>query len=106
MAWVTGAANGIGRATAQAFADEGASLVLADIDEAALEAVVKQIVDDGGKAVAVVGSIAERERVQSMAEAAMENYGRLDILINNAGINRDGLVVKVKDGEVGMMGAH
>ncbi len=104
VAWVTGAANGIGRATAQAFADEGASLVLADIDEAALEAVVKQIVDDGGKAVAVVGSIAERKHVQSMAEAAMENYGRLDILINNAGINRDGLVVKVKDGAVGMMG--
>jgi NAD(P)-dependent dehydrogenase (short-subunit alcohol dehydrogenase family) len=104
VAWVTGSGNGIGRATAQAFADEGARLVLADIDEAALETVVKQIVDGGGEAAAVVGSIADRKDVQTMVDTAMEQYGRLDILINNAGINRDGLVVKVKDGEVRMMG--
>jgi NAD(P)-dependent dehydrogenase (short-subunit alcohol dehydrogenase family) len=104
VAWITGGGNGIGRATAQKFASEGASLVLADVDEGALAAIVKQIVDDGGQAVAVVGSIADREDVQRMADAALDNYGHLDILVNNAGINRDGLAVKVKDGEVGMMG--
>ena len=71
VAWVTGSGNGIGRATAQAFADEGARLVLADVDKAGLETIVKQIVDGGGEAVAVVGSIADRKDVQKMVDTAL-----------------------------------
>ncbi len=104
VAWVTGAANGIGRATAKAFAAEGAQLVLADIEEAELETVAKEVVEAGGEAVAIAGSVADREQVQKMVDAAIEKFGRLDILVNNAGITRDALAVKVKDGQVGFMG--
>lgn len=103
VAWITGAANGIGRATALKFADEGARLLLVDIDEPELGAITDQIDQDGGEAVAYVGSITEREPVGEMVKAALDRFGRLDILINNAGINRDALTVKVKDGQVTRM---
>ncbi len=104
VAWITGAANGIGRATARKFADEGARLLLADIDKAELDSTRRQIEEVGGEAITLVGNIADREQVQKMANAALDRYGRLDILINNAGINRDALAVKVKDGQVTSMG--
>jgi 3-oxoacyl-[acyl-carrier protein] reductase len=103
-AWITGAGMGIGRATALRFAAEGASLVLADVEGEALLDVMSEVVTGGGKAVGIEGSVAVEDDVNRMVEAALENYGRLDILINNAGINRDGLVVRVKEGEVKMMG--
>jgi 3-oxoacyl-[acyl-carrier protein] reductase len=103
VAWITGGGSGIGRATAQRFATEGASLVLSDVDEAALKDTVKEIEKSGAKVVAVTGSVTNREDVQSMVQAALDNFGRLDILINNAGINRDGLVARIKDDEVKLM---
>ncbi len=103
VAWITGGGGGIGRATALRFASEGASLVVSDVDEGALQDTVKQIEESGAKAVAVVGSVANREDVQRMVQAALDNFGRLDILINNAGINRDGLVTRIKDDEVKLM---
>ncbi len=103
VAWITGGGSGIGRATALRFAKEGASLVLSDVDEAALQDAVKEIEESGAKAVAVVGSVTNREDVQNMVQAALDNFGRLDILINNAGINRDGLVARIKDDEVRLM---
>lgn len=103
VAWVTGAGRGIGEATARRFAQEGASVILTDVDEQEVQAVAAGIQDSGGEALAAVGSVAEREEVQSMVEAGMEAYQRLDILVNNAGINRDALVVKIKDGQTTLM---
>ena len=103
VAWVTGGGSGIGRATSMLFAREGASVIVADVDEAAAQSTVKEIIESGGQALSVVGSVTARDDVERMLQLALETYGRLDILINNAGINRDGLVVKIKDGEVQRM---
>ena len=103
VALITGGAGGIGRATALRFAKEGACIVVTDMDEAGLNETAKMVNDGGGKAVAVVGSVTNRADMQKVVDAAVSNFKRLDILINNAGINKDALAVRVKDGEVKMM---
>jgi 3-oxoacyl-[acyl-carrier protein] reductase len=103
VALVTGAGNGIGRATARRLATEGAVVIVSDVDAAALNTLVADIEQAGGRGVAVAGSVAERGDVQRMVAAATERFGRLDILVNNAGITRDGLAVRVKDGQVRAM---
>src|SRR3970040_1981058 len=98
VAWITGGANGIGRATARRFAGDGARLVISDLDGEKLGEVCSEIESQGGQVVTVLGSVAERGDVQRMVDATLERFGRLDILINNAGINREGLVTRIKDG--------
>ncbi len=104
VAWITGAGSGIGRATALRFAQEGARVLVADVDGDALQETVQAIKDAGGEAVGVTGSVTDRGDVEQMVQAALDSFGKLDILINNAGINRDGLVVKIKDDQVKLMG--
>jgi 3-oxoacyl-[acyl-carrier protein] reductase len=100
VALITGGANGIGRATATRFALEGAAIVISDVDEAGL-AETKQLIEAvGGKCVVVVGSVASETDAQKMVDAAVSSFGTLHILINNAGITRDGLTARVKDGQV------
>ncbi len=103
VALITGGAGGIGRATALRFAKEGACIVVTDMDEAGLNETAKLVNDGGGKALAVGGSVTNRADMQKVVDAAVSNFKRLDILINNAGINKDALAVRVKDGEVKMM---
>ncbi|MBM2850099.1 MAG: Beta-ketoacyl-ACP reductase [Anaerolineales bacterium] len=103
VALITGGAGGIGRATALRFAREGAGVVVADMDEAGVNETARLVADAGGKAIAAAGSVTARADVQRMVDAATSNFGRLDILINNAGINKDALAVRVKDGDVKMM---
>lgn len=103
VALITGGANGIGRATALRFSREGAHLVISDLDEQGLNEVCEQIEAEGGQVAISVGSVSERADVKNMVDLAVERFGRLDILINNAGINRDGLVTRIKDGEVKFM---
>jgi 3-oxoacyl-[acyl-carrier protein] reductase len=93
VAVITGAGRGIGAATAQVFAEDGASLVLADMD---LEPVAG-IADVLGKAVAVACDVTSREQVEAMVARALSEFGRVDVLVCCAGIIRDNLLFKMTD---------
>lgn len=87
VAIVTGAGRGLGRAHALALAERGASVVVNDLGDAA--AVVAEIQAAGGRAIANSANVTDFEQVTAMVASAMQNWGRVDILINNAGILRD-----------------
>ena len=97
VAIITGAAGGIGEASAMLFAREGAKLVLAEIDAAAGEALARRLMAAGGQAIAQATDVADPASVQAMVERAMAAYGRIDILFNNAGgtISADGPVTTI-----------
>src|SRR5687768_7029587 len=86
VALVTGAGSGIGLATAKAFAQAGASVTLADIDEKAVQAAVKELGEAGHNAIAVRCNVAIEAEVASMVEQTVTAFGRLDMAFNNAGI--------------------
>jgi NAD(P)-dependent dehydrogenase (short-subunit alcohol dehydrogenase family) len=86
VAVVTGAGRGIGRATAQLFAEEGAKVVLNDIDEELVQETAELIREQGGEATVVVGDVAKAGDAEALAKAAVERYGRVDVLDNNAAI--------------------
>ena len=83
---ITGAAKGIGGATADVFAAEGARLVLTDIDADGLEARRQRLAAEGAEVVAVVGDVSIAEDARRMIDAAVEQFGRIDVLVANAGI--------------------
>lgn len=87
VAIVTGASKGIGAAIAKSLAGEGASVVVNYASsKAGADAVVSAIQDAGGKAVAVGGDVSKTSEAQGIVDAAVKNYGRLDILVNNSGV--------------------
>ena len=86
VAVITGAASGIGRATALLFAGEGARVVVADWDKSAGGRIAEEIVNAGGEAVFVHTDVSRADDVRSLINAAIEAYGRLDVLFNNAGV--------------------
>ncbi len=96
VAVITGAANGLGRETALTFAREGAKIVVADINETAGEKVVAEIARQGGVASFTTVNVANAESANQMVQHALTQYGRLDILINNAGILSDARLVKME----------
>src|SRR5205085_168247 len=83
---VTGSGSGIGRGTALALADAGMSVVVADIDEAAAQAVAKEVGERGVRGVAVKVDVADRASVEQLAEAAYNEFGEVHALHNNAGV--------------------
>jgi NAD(P)-dependent dehydrogenase (short-subunit alcohol dehydrogenase family) len=86
VAIVTGASSGMGRAIARLFAQEGAMVIAADINEEALKVIVAEIQASGGIASPVVANVSKEQDVQNMVESAVRLLGTLDILVNNAGI--------------------
>ncbi len=86
VALVTGAGSGMGLATAQAFAAEGAAVVLADINEAAVREAAKQLVAAGHKALAIRCDVADEGQVAAMVARCVSTFGRLDAAFNNAGV--------------------
>jgi NAD(P)-dependent dehydrogenase (short-subunit alcohol dehydrogenase family) len=86
VALVTGAASGMGLATAQAFAEAGAAVVLADFKEHALKAEVHKLLEAGHKAIAVRCNVSDETQVKQMVDRAVSEFGRLDAAFNNAGI--------------------
>ena len=91
VALVTGAGLGMGRATAQAFAEAGAAVLLADRDEAALRAATDELKSAGHKALGVACDVADEDQVAAMVEQSVVTFGRLDAAFNNAGVQSPAL---------------
>jgi 3-oxoacyl-[acyl-carrier protein] reductase len=96
VALLTGASQGIGRETALALAEAGAKVAAAARNEEKLSALVNEIVNAGGEAIAVKMDVAEPDQIKSGFKQVLEKFGRLDILVNNAAITRDGLAIRMK----------
>jgi len=97
IAVITGAGSGIGRATAELFAREGATVVVADKKGSAAEKVAADLVKGGHKALAVTVDVAKSTEVKAMIDAALAAYKRIDILVNNAGFGITGNVVETSE---------
>jgi len=97
VAFVTGAGRGIGAATALRLAEDGARVVLADIDLEGCQQVAAEIEQAGSQALAIFCNVADREAVEAAVAQGVERFGRLDILVNNAGVLRDNLLFKMSD---------
>jgi 3-oxoacyl-[acyl-carrier protein] reductase len=91
---VTGSARGIGRTIAEAFADQGAQVVISDLDQAAVEAVAAEI---GHGAIGVRANVTESSDIDSLIETVMQKLGRIDVVVNNAGITRDTLMIRMDE---------
>ena len=97
VAIVTGGTQGIGKASAQALAAEGAAVVICARDQERLDAVAKEIRDAGGKVLAVSADVSKAEPCERIVAEALRAYGRIDILVNNAGTSSRGAFESVGD---------
>jgi len=94
---ITGGAAGIGKATAEIFVAEGAKVIICDVNEESGKAVAEQL---GNGVLFYKVNVTNRQEVQDFADDVVKKLGRIDVLVNNAGITRDGLFVKFKEGEL------
>ena len=97
IAVVTGAAQGIGQVIATTLAQEGADVVVADLNANRCQETVDRIQQLGRKAMAVSVNVGDWDQVKSMVDHVLKEWGRIDILVNNAGITRDGLLMRMKE---------
>lgn len=97
VALITGGGSGIGEATVLRFAEEGAKLVINDVDEDDAKRVAAKVKAQGGEVLVCVADVCNKHEVESMVSQALKRFGRLDILVNNAGINRDSFAKKMSE---------
>lgn len=102
-AYVTGSGRGIGRALALKLASEGAAIVVNDLDADPANAVVDEIVDQGGRAIAVVGSVNEADFGERFINSGFEHFGGVDIIVNNAGYTWDSMIGRMTDDQFDAM---
>ena len=97
---ITGGAQGLGQAMALNLAAQGAKLALIDLDEDKLKATLELVKKAGGDGQYYLANVSDEAVVESTFEQIVKDFGTLNVLVNNAGITRDGLLVKAKDGEI------
>jgi len=91
---VTGSARGIGRAIAQTFADQGAHVVISDLEQALVESVAAQI---GRGAIGVKANVIDSSEIDALVENVVQKLGRIDVVVNNAGVTRDTLMIRMDE---------
>lgn len=96
---ITGAGGGLGAAHAKVFAQEGASVIVNDINEAAAQAVVDEITEAGGKAIVNTSDITNYDDSANAVKQAIERFGDLHVVLNNAGVNRDRMFASMTEAE-------
>lgn len=97
VAIITGAGRGIGKGIAEKLMEEGAKIIITDILKEVAEKSAEEIRKNGGKAMAFAGNVAKPDDVNAVFAKAMETYGKIDIVVNNAGMNRDAMLHKMSD---------
>jgi 3-oxoacyl-[acyl-carrier protein] reductase len=96
---ITGSARGIGYAIAEEFAKNGAKVVLSDVLADALDNSVKKLSESGADVFGVVADVTDSEQVSTLVKSVTENYGSVDVLVNNAGVTRDTLLVRMSEAD-------
>ncbi len=97
VAIVTGSGRGIGRSIAEKLGENGASLLICDIDQETTENTAKELAKQGMKTLGVKCDVTNAVEVDAMVKACVEEFGGVDILVNNAGVTRDGLLMRMKE---------
>lgn len=96
---ITGSANGIGLAAARKFSAEGAIVIISDLDSDQVATATRELQAAGGQADGHVVNVADRATIDAMVEAVKGKYGRIDVLVNNAGITKDARLVKMTEAQ-------
>jgi len=99
VAMVTGSARGIGLRTAERFAEEGATVVICDLNEDAVAEAAENIIAKGGKALGIAVNVTDKEQVEAAVQKTVDTFGKVDCLVNNAGITADNTLLKMEENE-------